>query len=320
MEIRGDFKICTLILIYILFSSNAALIDECPDPHDVYPCYCEEEDGSSVMHCNYLNESKQIRQAHNKISNFKIYKVSIFRNEIKPIKSDAFKGPAVSQIDFTNSTIFMEQPQFVGLESSLIRLTFLSCFDEENPMNIWSFSHLEKLKDISFHRNHVKTLKNSWLISTGPSLRSITFSECRIQRIEDKAFQKVEKLATLFLNDNEIPSILRSMFPSDAEYMRTINLNNNKLQDLPDDIFEDMPSLNSLELQNNLLKTLSETTWSSMIQRLSRLYLDDNPIRCDRDLKWISMTRLPNTFTGKCQAPLKLKNKNLNILMPADFH
>lgn len=213
-----------IAFISILPWASDALIDECPLPEDNYPCYCEEDDGPSVMHCNYLNGSEQIIQAMNKLSEYKIYKISVYKNEIQQIKSDAFKGPTVAQMLFTNSTISFQSPPFVGQETSLARLTFLSCFDEKNPMSSWSFSHLESLRDITFDRNTIKTLKNNWLSSTGPSLRSITFTECGIKELENKVFQKVENLATLFLSDNEILSIERSMFPRPAESLRTVSL------------------------------------------------------------------------------------------------
>lgn len=309
-----------VILINIVLQVEAVLLDECPLPEENYPCYCEEDDGPPVMHCNHLTQTQQLYQALSSLKNYKIYKINLYKNEMNPIKSDAFKGPTISQIFFMNSTISMESPQFVGQESSLKRLTFMSCFNKTHIMKSWDFSHLENLRDVNFDRNTIENLKNDWLSSSGPSLRSVTFSECGIKRMEDKAFQKVTELATLFLNDNEIASISRSMFPRPAENLRTISLNNNKLQDLPSNIFEDMPSLKSLELQKNLLKSLSESTWSSVIENLSRVYLDENPIVCDKSLKWISKTSLPNTFTGTCQLPAKLRNKNLRTLMPSDFH
>ncbi|PRD28586.1 UNVERIFIED_CONTAM: hypothetical protein NCL1_31932 [Trichonephila clavipes] len=47
---------------------------------------------------------------------------------------------------------------------------------------------------------------------------------------------------------------------------------------------------------------------------------ESNPIRCDKNLKWISKRALPKTFSGECNEPSKLKNKSLRILTPADFH
>jgi len=58
-------------------------------------------------------------------------------------------------------------------------------------MNLWSVSHLEARKEM-FDRNVIKVLKNDWLTSVGPKLRSLTFSECGIQKLEDKVFANME--------------------------------------------------------------------------------------------------------------------------------
>ncbi|XP_035207143.1 slit homolog 2 protein-like [Stegodyphus dumicola] len=307
------------VICYIIRSSDANLIEECPPPEDNYPCYCEEEE-EMVVHCNYLNESKQIQNAFNKLSGYKIFKVSFWKNEIDVIKSDMFRGLSIKQVVFTNSSVRLESPQFVGLESSLNRLTFLSSFDKDTPMETWSVEHLEILKEMRFDRNEIKILKNSWLSSSGPVLRSLTFSECQIEKLEDKVFSKMDSLTTLFLTDNEITAVSRSMFPRPAENLRSIDLNGNKLQTLPDDIFKDMPSLKSIDLGRNLLKTVSESTWSFIVESFSRVILEDNPIKCDKSLKWISKKDLPKTFTGKCSAPAKLKNRPIRNLTPADFY
>ncbi|KFM69783.1 Slit-like protein, partial [Stegodyphus mimosarum] len=296
------------VICYTIRSSDANLIEECPPPEDNYPCYCEEEE-EMVVHCNYLNESKQIHNAFNKLSGYKIFKVSFWKNEIDVIKSDMFRGLSIKQVVFTNSSVRLESPQFVGLESSLTRLTFLSSFDNDTPMEPWSIEHLKILKEMRFDRNEIKILKNSWLSSSGPVLRSLTFSECQIEKLEDKVFSKMDSLTTLFLNDNGISAVSRSMFPRPAEHLRSIDLNGNKLQTLPDDIFKDMPSLKSIDLGRNLLQTLSESAWSSIVESFSRVILEDNPIKCDKYLKWISKKDLPKTFTGKCSAPAKLKNR-----------
>ena len=212
------------ILINVVSQVKSALLEECPEPEDNYPCYCEEDEGPAVMHCNHLNETKQLYEALSSLTKYNIYKVNIYKNEINPLKSDAFKGPSISQLFFQNSTISLESPQFVGQEKSLRRLTFMSCFNTSNPIKPFDFGHLESLRDITFDRNTIDILSNDWLTNTGPSLRSITFSECGIKTLGNKVFQKVTELATLFLTDNEIASLSRSMFPRPAENLRTLSL------------------------------------------------------------------------------------------------
>lgn len=212
------------ILINLASRIRAEILDECPEPEDNYPCYCEEDEGASVVHCQYLNETKQLYQALGSLTGYQIYKISLYKNEMNPVKSDAFKGPAINQLFFQNSTVVLESPQFVGQEESLRRVTFMSCFNNTNPMKPFDFGHLESLRDVTFDRNTIENLNNDWLSKTGPNLRSITFSECGIKTLGNKVFQKVTDLATLFLTDNEISSIARGMFPRPAESLRTLSL------------------------------------------------------------------------------------------------
>ncbi|KAF8791630.1 slit homolog 1 protein-like [Argiope bruennichi] len=297
-----------------------ALEQECPHPEDSYPCYCEEDEDRTTMHCNYLQDNKQIRDGLGRLTDYKISTVSIWMFDTGVIKSDAFKGPHINEIVFSHSTVNMESPPFLGQENSLSRLTFLSCFDEEDLVGSYSLGHLNSLKEISFEKNDIKVLKNDWITSSGPILRSVTFDNCKIERMEDKVFSKLTSLTTIFLMDNKITSISRSMFPMPAENLRSISMNDNNIESLPDDIFKDMPSLRTVELERNNLKTLSQGAWGKIIENLSRVYLEDNPIRCDIDLKWISKKVLPKTFTGTCSEPAKLKNKPIRVLTPADFH
>ncbi|GFS63597.1 uncharacterized protein TNIN_331191 [Trichonephila inaurata madagascariensis] len=309
-----------VVFSFCVLNQATAINTDCPHPEDSYPCYCDEDEERTTMHCNYLQENKQIRDGLGRISDYKLSTVSIWMFDTGVIKSDAFKGPQINEIVFSHSTINMESPPFLGQEDYLNRITFLSCYDEEDLLNTWSLGHLNKLKEVTFEKNDIKVLKNDWISSAGPMLRSVTFDNCKIEKLEDKVFSKLTSMTTIFLMDNKITTITRSMFPRPAENLRSISMNDNSLESLPDDLFVDMPSLRTIELERNNLKTLPESTWGSVIEKLSRIYLEGNPIRCDKNLKWISKRALPKTFTGECNEPSKLKNKSLRILTPADFH
>lgn len=309
---------CFLILIGCLSRAALSLKDECPHPEESYPCYCEEDETETVMHCNYLQENKQIVQAIQNLTDYKLSTLSIWMFNNDTIKSNAFKGPQLGSITFSHSHFKMESPQFVGQETSLGRLTFLACFDEEHLVDSWSLGHLQNLKAITFDKNSIKSLKNNWLTTSGQSLRSITFDECKIEELEGEVFSKIETLTTLFLPNNKIKVISRSMFPK--ENLRSISLSGNLIESLPDNIFDNLPSLTTVELERNRLSTLSETVWGKKIKDLKRVYLEDNPVRCDQSLKWIAKTILPRAFTGTCSTPKKLAGKEIRTLTPADFH
>ncbi|KAG8189365.1 hypothetical protein JTE90_021868 [Oedothorax gibbosus] len=307
------------IFAWLCQVTHSNFVTECPHPEDSYPCYCEDDDNISTMHCNHLTESKQFSQALSHLKKHKLDSLSIWMYDLEKFKSDAFMGPAITEITFSHSTVNIEHPQFAGQEKYLSRVTFLSCFDEEDFVNSWSLGHMTNLKEISFEKNDIQVLKNDWLTSSGPSLRSVTFDNCKIEKLEDKVFAGMTKLTTIFLMDNKITSLTRSMFPRPAESLRSISMSDNRIEYLSDDIFEDMPSLLTVELERNNLKTLKEEVWSAKLNEFNRVFLEGNLFVCNGTLKWITNVALPKTFVGSCFEPGHLKDKSLSNLTPSDF-
>lgn len=302
--------------------SAAALQYECPEPVDIFPCYCEEEDEDAMMFCNHFWKPDQI---HNSIKGLKanhgIYKMSFFMNRIlEPVPADAFKGAPVERIMFENSTVTLLAPQFTGLEKSLVSIQMRATFNKTNPVGSWSLGHLTSLNELIFDKNKIMTLEDDWLASAPKSLRSLSLENSNIITLGDNVFTKATNVMFLILDGNRLTALKRSMFPSPANSLRSLSLNENRLRYLPYDLFEDMPSLRIIEIQHNRLTTLEEQIWSAMWKQLSKLDLTENALECDRSMKWIvSGDTKPVLLYGECQAPEKLKNKSLKNLKIADF-
>ncbi|KAF8791629.1 protein slit-like [Argiope bruennichi] len=311
-----------LALLALGVLSAAALHYECPEPVDIFPCYCEEEDEEAMMFCNHFWKPDQIYKSIRGLKkNNGIYKMSFFMNRIlEPVNADAFKDAPVERIMFENSTVTLLAPQFSGLEDYLVSLQMRATFNKTNPVGSWSLSHLTKLKELIFDKNKIMTLEDDWLASAPKSLRSISLENNNIITLGDKVFTKATNVMFLILDGNRLTAMKRSMFPSPAESLRSLSLNFNRLRYLPYDLFVDMPNLRIIEIQHNRLTTLEEPIWSVMWSQLSKLDLSENPLECDRSLKWIvSADTKPVLLYGECQAPEKLKNKSLKSLTMADF-
>ncbi|GIY56973.1 uncharacterized protein CDAR_267871 [Caerostris darwini] len=309
-------------LAVFTFAAVAAVDYECPEPVDIFPCYCEEEDDESMMFCNHFWQPDQIYNSVKGLKDHKIYKMSFFMNRIlDPVKADAFKGISIERIMFENSTVTLSSPQFQGLEDQLVSLQMRACFNKTNPVGSWSLGHLIKLKELIFDKNKIMTLEDDWITSVPSTLRSISLENSEIITLGDNVFSKAESVMFLILDGNRLSALKRSMFPTPAESLRSLSLNNNKLRYLPYDLFEDMPSLRIVEIQDNRLRTLEEQIWSAMWSQLSKLDLTDNPLECDRKLKWMyadGKTK-PVLLYGECASPDKLKNKSLKYLKVADL-
>ncbi|KFM80345.1 hypothetical protein X975_14311, partial [Stegodyphus mimosarum] len=177
-ERSGPTSLIIFLLIFIistLISVEASLLYECPEPEDIFPCYCEEEDDDPMVFCNHLSQPEQISQGVKGLKGHRIYRMSFFMNWIlDPVKSDTFSGIAVERILFENSTITLTAPQFKGMENHLSSIQFRAIFNQTNPVGSWSLGHLTKLRELVVERNKITTLADDWLTSVPDSLRAVT--------------------------------------------------------------------------------------------------------------------------------------------------
>ena len=209
---------------YVLFSCLDALKYECPEPVDIYPCYCEEEDGDPWVFCNHLTQPEQLYEGFKGLKDYKIYRMSFFMNWIlDPIKANAFDGLTVERLIFENSTITLNAPHFQGLEQ-LYSIQLRAIFNKTNPIIPLELNQHRNLREILFEKNKVTTLPNNWLKSAPDSLRSITVEGNTIVSMEDEVFAKIRQLTFLILEANRIVIIKRSMFPRPATSLRSLNL------------------------------------------------------------------------------------------------
>lgn len=219
------FLLLIFFLGYTLFFSNSeALKYECPEPLDIYPCYCEEEDGDPSVFCNHLSKPEQLYAAVKGLKDYKIYKMSFYMNWIlDPIKPNVFEGLTVQRLAFENSTITLTGPQFQGLDQ-LYSLQLRAIFNKTNPIIPLELSQHQSLREILFEKNRIVSLPNDWLKSAPDSLRSVTVEGNTIVSLEDEVFAKIKHLTFLILEANKIVIIKRSMFPRPAQDLRSLNL------------------------------------------------------------------------------------------------
>lgn len=218
------FLLLTSFLGYILFSNTEALKYECPEPVDIYPCYCEEEDGDPSVFCNHLSKPEQLYEGVKGLKDYKIYRMSFFMNWIlDPIKSNVFEGLTVERLAFENSTIKLTAPHFQGLDK-LYSIQLRAIFNKTNPIIPLDLSEHQGLREILFEKNRIVTLPNDWLKSVPDSLRSLTIEGNTIVTLEDEVFAKIKQLTFLILEANKIVIIKRSMFPRPAQNLRSLNL------------------------------------------------------------------------------------------------
>lgn len=218
------FVLVCLLGHFISLPTTLGLPYECPEPESIYPCYCEDEDENPWVFCNNLLKPEEIYNGVKGIDGYRIHKLSFYKSVItEPVKRDAFKGLEIERILLLNSTINLESPQFEGL-SSLKGIQIRGCYNNSDDIISLELDHLKNLEEITFEKNSIDTLPNSWLKSAPESLKTVTVERNLIVSMEDEVFSKIKKLTFLILESNRIVTVKRSMLPKPAYDLKGLNL------------------------------------------------------------------------------------------------
>ncbi|XP_015910889.2 chondroadherin-like protein [Parasteatoda tepidariorum] len=309
-----------LLSILIFEIAAVAFALDCPPRETVYPCSCAEEQGHAVVNCEGFNSMDELEPV---VKNTVGYKVTfaIFRSHLGDIRSDFFKGHSSVKLRFENCIVrsFGDIP-FSGLENSLETLYLYTAIEKSHTeMDKFRLSRMKKLRYITIANNDIEEVGNHWFEGGPASLEQIVLSSNKIERIGEKAFASLVNLQLLYLNDNKIKSVARSMLPNPAKMLWSLNAKSNEIEELPTDAFEGYPNLNTVNLSQNRLKSIPENVWGKIWSQLQAVYMDDNDVVCDENLKWIYKQQLPKIFVGKCGPGNALHDKDFNSLKLEDF-
>lgn len=142
------------------------------------------------------------------------------------------------------------------------------------------------------------------------NLQTLSLTGNRISSIEEGSFSTNIALGTLDLSNNDLREIPDYLFNFTTLF--SLNLRGNLLQNVTTQTFLGVQEGATILLQDNVLRTLPEDTFSA----LHELNLDNNPLRCDCELRWLpafiqSSTRVT---TGSCNVPAHLNGVDLDLL------
>ncbi|XP_078583762.1 podocan-like [Branchiostoma floridae x Branchiostoma japonicum] len=145
--------------------------------------------------------------------------------------------------------------------------------------------------------------------------------------IDDDAFAGLGKLQILDATSTGLNRVTgRTMDGLTGTWQVYLSLN--KIPAIPAGAFHDMKNLSSLWLDANLITTLSpEVLDTSVLPRLSEVYLWGNPWTCDCHLRWLkehidnnnTAPTIQDPHLNVCNAPPKLKGRAFDTLSPNDF-
>ena len=237
---------------------------------------------NSFKQLNYIN------LANNKISfltetsftnlssNANLRKLSLSRNNIKSIHSEAFSLlKSIESLKLAFNPLTSEDLR-KGLSSlngsNLLSLDISSLsFANELPASTFELLVNTSLRTLILNNNHCNHIQNN-AFQTLPTLLTLKLAYCSIQTISKSAFHGLVHLNNLFLSHNELVDLNWDQ-PKRLQYL---HLEFNKIQMVPDD-FGKLVYLKELHLCYNKIHQFHKNAFVGL-GKLQKLKLDHNSI------------------------------------------
>lgn len=110
-------------------------------------------------------------------------------------------------------------------------------------------------------------------------LRSITFSNNNLTRINPRAFAGVSHLQELDLSENKLKILEPDVFRL-LTNLKTLSFSSNQLKEMPSVVMKELANVEVLKLYNNKLTKLNATEMIEYMPKLKNLYISDNQFTC----------------------------------------
>ena len=198
---------------------------------------------------------------------------------------------------------------------------------------------------LTMNGNVQMTIPPNMFMHCAKSIKSISMHSNNLRKIDAFLFQNLTALEKLDLSNNEI-SYIPGPFLQESRDLKALILQGNKLQyyNIPHGFFQNFPQLKLLSLGGNpisevpdvqglkqlkyldLMSTSIKQVWPCQLGEQSKsqkdfyLYLSNNPLTCDCQLRWLKLWResgflheAENVDDDKsswiCEYPLQMKGR-----------
>lgn len=197
--------------------------------------------------------------------------------------------------------------------------------------HIFDSPHLSSANFSQYHLYNIAklTILNCSIVSIEPEtflqlmvLQTLDLSKNKIKQIKPSTFKGL-RLSFLRLDENKNIELRKNSFSGLT--VTKLSLNDCDLNDLNFDSFSDIAySLKRLTLTQNNLRII-DSRFSDIFRTLVELELNNNPLDCSCDMKWLSKvlkSRRDRNVVGslaRCASPPKLTNELISILNDSDY-
>ncbi|XP_076315765.1 leucine-rich repeat transmembrane protein FLRT1-like [Tachypleus tridentatus] len=313
------FVTCCFCLGFLTETMETASMSVCPSWKEVEPCFCDIGFKGLKIYCPNISSSLEIEHLRRNIPRYgPIEELVIAESSLPRLPKDIFEGINISYLALDKvelDPVSEEDIPFLESNSNTLEEIYVYKSFQKDAGKI-SFSHLENLKLLQVVYNTIDTV-DGWFEGGPYLLNEVELVNNAIMRIGETTFSELVNLRILSLQRNYISLVSRKMFPNN---INTLDLSDNQISVLPTNFFTTMLSLKEIYITNNNIMSLEETTWKPVWKQLVTVWVEDNPLACDKKLLWMLDLDFPKNFWGFCMTPEHLRWKDLVDLKPEDLN
>ncbi|XP_054754070.2 slit homolog 3 protein-like [Lytechinus pictus] len=213
---------------------------------------------------------------------------------------------------------FVKPGGFQGLET-LKRLVLYDNSMRVLEMNV--FCNLQNLTNLELegrptNKNKLHALENGTFLGLR-NLKHLYLKSNALADISEEYFRDLESLDYLDCSDNLLVQVKACTFIH-APLLTKLNLSKNIIREVHQHAFAGLTKLDTLILDGNMIKGMPQPLFSigsleefQAHRDFLMIKLDDNPLRCDCHLNWLSSWLESSSCVGSCKTPDNLHGQLL---------
>ncbi|XP_042859041.1 oplophorus-luciferin 2-monooxygenase non-catalytic subunit-like [Penaeus japonicus] len=293
----------------------------CPEPEEIAPCLCttHPDTGQISMDCSEVQNDGQLSRAFR--ANFPFFDLDDFTMikslSEEPINVTRLTPNTFGNVSFTNIAIsntnlnsiddLAFSRSFATMQTLTVSYSKLTSFPFDILKNCFSLKDLRVFNNRITHMSNIHSDSLEYLqvshnpelhynddtFKTAPNLKVILMNNIDLQYIAPDTFAAQSGLEILDLSENKITELVPDSLRFTSDAMKEIKLQRNHIEKIDQSSISGLTGNVYLWLQHNRLTEIPEKVWQPVFDSVAGtaetdlIVFDDNPIRCDCNIKWL---------------------------------
>jgi len=318
------------LLLASLFINNVVSNNYCPNTDAIYPCRCLSITATQwqIECAGEAFDDKALQAIGGNITsaNGRIHELYIHDSKISDIPPNIFNRVVFTNIIIEYNSGLKTVDPFAFKKGTINTLAIRRNKDLEDLRVYELARYLEPTTTVAFDGNALEEIVENAFTPINPQtnkLRNIYLDGNKVEKLHPNAFYGLPNIQLISLQFNEIEEVhAKALRFSDGPTQRTIvvklNNNQNKEENIDANAIEVPANATlALHLENNELSHLPQYEFRYLEKAGNQIYLENNAIVCDCDMRWVYRLPLTHSIVG-----LTCKNfafQNFFTLLETEF-